>query len=96
MQNFGQLVATVTRRGMFQTQLVVDSKTQLESTWLVTGQDDIISTDVRSGSMAMIQPADIAELLNATQGVKEAIRELRTLENPTKAQIEEILSDWDL
>lgn len=93
MKAYIQAARMVTRRGGFKTDTHHDHDNQPQ-TWLVTGQDDVVSTDIRDGSMAMIKMDDLLQVLNQSNAVADALEALSKLKGMVSADtIKEILED---
>lgn len=97
MTTFTNLVSKVTRRGSFALNSMMDPTKGYETTWLVTAQDDVIATDIRDGSAAVVPASDIVELLNASKNVVAALEELKSLTGDiTQERIAEVFEKCNL
>jgi hypothetical protein len=97
MATLAQLAKTVLRRGRIEAVERYEANSDTTTTWLVTAQDDIISTDVREGMMAMIQPKDIAELLNGAGRAIELIEELKNVTGSiTAEQLADLFEEYEV
>jgi hypothetical protein len=97
MATFTNLVNAVTRRGGFALSRHMDAVKGYETTWLVTKQDDVLSTDIRDGSSAVIPASDIVELLNASKNAADALEALKNLTGDiTSQRIAELFEKYNL
>lgn len=70
-ETFTAIALRATRRGGFKTSEMSGD------TWLVTKQDDVVSTDIRSGFSAMVQPDDLVGTLNGARDAAWFLNELK-------------------
>ena len=86
MATLVELATSVLRRGAFKLTEHKNPVTGLTDTWLVTAQDDVVSTDLRSGTMAMIKPEELVEYINRSRHAVALVEKLKHVEGSISAK----------